>query len=83
MYLVAIAWIYVALMMSVAEASSPDGTVVGAVGTFLLYGVGPLSVVLYILGTPARRRRQRQQEAGVVADPGDESEGPDQRKVPE
>ncbi len=65
MYLVAIAWIYVVLMMSVAEAGSRDGTVLGAAFTFLLYGVGPLAIVLYILGTPARRRRQSEREAAA------------------
>ena len=56
MYLVAIAWGYVVLMMAVAEATAPNGTVLGAVFTFVLYGVLPLSIVLYILGTPSRRR---------------------------
>lgn len=65
MYLVAIAWIYVVLMMSVAEAGSSNGTLIGAVFTFLLYGVGPLALVLYILGTPARRRRLREREAAA------------------
>lgn len=63
MYLVAIAWIYVVLMMSVAEAASPSGTVLGAIITFVLYGVLPLSIVLYILGTPARRRTRLAREA--------------------
>ena len=63
MYLVAIAWIYVVLMMAVAEAVSPNGTVVGAVFTFLLYGVMPLAIVMYILGTPGRRRTRRAREA--------------------
>ena len=63
MYLVAIAWIYVVLMMAVAEATHSQGSVLGAIITFLLYGVLPLAVVLYIMGTPMRRRdRQRQQE---------------------
>lgn len=69
MYLVAIAWLYVALMMSVAEASHPNGSLLGAVITFLLYGVGPLALVLYILGTPARRRALRAQEAPAQAPP--------------
>lgn len=56
MILVAIAWIYVVLMMAVAEATAVNGTVLGAVFTFLLYGIGPLSIVLYIMATPARRR---------------------------
>ena len=59
MYLVAIAWIYVVLMMAVAEAVSSQGTVLGAVITFVLYGVLPLSVVLYIMGAPARKRARR------------------------
>jgi len=63
MYLVAIAWIYVVLMMAVAEALSSQGTVLGAVMTFALYGVLPLSIVLYILGTPMRRRRRQAAES--------------------
>ena len=63
MYLVAIAWMYVVVMMSVVEASSPNGTVVGAVATFLLYGALPLGIVLYILGTPARKRRRLRLDA--------------------
>ncbi len=67
MYLVAIAWMYVVLMMAVAEAMSPQGTVLGAVVTLLLYGVGPLALLLYIMGTPHRRRRRRAEEAAEDA----------------
>ena len=64
MYLIAIAWMYVVAMMTIAEAASPNGTLLGAFFTFLLYGVLPLSIVLYILGTPGRKRRiKAQQEA--------------------
>lgn len=63
MYLVAIAWIYVVLMMAVAEAGSPNGTVAGAVFTFLGYGVGPVALVIYIGRAPARRRMRRAREA--------------------
>lgn len=56
MWIVAIAWMYVTLMMALAEATSPQGTVLGAIFTFLLYGVGPLALVLYLLGAPARRK---------------------------
>lgn len=62
MTVVAIAWMYVVLMMSLVEALSPQGTVLGAVFTFLLYGVLPLSIVLYVLGTPARRRARTHAE---------------------
>lgn len=57
MYIVVIAWLYVVLMMSVAEATNTTGTVLGAVITFVMYGLAPLSIVVYIMGTPARKRR--------------------------
>ncbi|MFN3735139.1 hypothetical protein [Comamonas testosteroni] len=66
MYLIAIAWMYVVVMMTIAEAVSPGGTLLGAFFTVVLYGLLPLSIVLYILGTPARKRRlkaQQEQEA--------------------
>ena len=63
MLIVAIAWIYVVLMMAVAEAMSSQGSILGAVFTFLLYGVLPLSVVLYVMATPQRRRRRRAAES--------------------
>jgi mannose/fructose/N-acetylgalactosamine-specific phosphotransferase system component IID len=68
MYLVAIAWIYVVLMMAVAEAMSPQGTVLGAVFTLLLYGALPLGIVLYLMGTPHRRRARLAAEAQADAD---------------
>lgn len=63
MYLVAIAWMYVVLMMSVAEATSSQGTVLGALVTFGLYGLLPLSIVMYLLDTPMRRRARLAREA--------------------
>ena len=63
MYIVPIAWIYVALMMSVAEATNSNGTVLGAVVTFVLYGLLPVGLVLYIMGTPGRKRALRAREA--------------------
>lgn len=62
MYLVVIGWLYVALMMAAAEALHPDGTVLGASFTFLLYGLGPAALVAYLLGTPARRRARKAAE---------------------
>src|SRR3954468_20132806 len=62
MYLVVIAWLYVVLMMSVAEATSSNGTVLGAIFTFLLYGLAPISLVVYIMGTPGRKRAIKARE---------------------
>jgi hypothetical protein len=59
MYLVALAWIYVVGMMAVAEAMSSQGTVLGAIITFVLYGMLPLSIVLYVMNTPAAPARDR------------------------
>ena len=73
MHLIAIAWIYVVLMMSIAEALSTQGSVLGAVFTFLLYGVMPLSIVLYLVSTPARRRARQQRE--VAAERSDAPDG--------
>jgi len=56
MYLVAIGWMFVVVLMSAAEAMSPIGSVLGALITLLLSGVLPLSIVLYVMGTPGRRR---------------------------
>jgi len=62
MYIVPIGWIYVALLMSVAEATNTNGTILGAVITFVLYGLMPVGIVLYIMGTPARKRQLRERE---------------------
>ena len=63
MYLVAIGWLYVALMMAVAEAVHSQGSLLGAVFTFVLYGLGPVALMMYLLGTPARRNARRRAEA--------------------
>lgn len=67
MWIVAIAWMFVVLLMTVAEAVSPVGSVLGAIVTFFLYGVGPLALVMYLLGTPMRRKARRQAEAAADA----------------
>jgi len=56
MYIVAIAWIYVTLLMALTETSFVAG-----VATFVFYGVVPLGILLWLLGTPERRRRQRRE----------------------
>jgi biotin transporter BioY len=63
MYLVVIAWLYVALMMSVAEATHSSGTVLGAMITFVLYGALPVALVVYLMGSPSRQRAIKAREA--------------------
>lgn len=57
MYIVAIAWLYVVFMMSITEQSAIAGIV-----TFFLYGVFPLTIVLYLMGTPQRKRNRQMKE---------------------
>ena len=63
MHLIVIAWLYVALMMAVAEATHTAGTLLGAFFTFVLYGAVPVVLVIYIGGRPARRRAAQAREA--------------------
>ncbi len=63
MHIVPIAWMFVVLLMTVAEATSTQGTLLGAFFTFLLYGLLPLAIVMYLLGTPARWRTRRAAES--------------------
>lgn len=63
MYLIPIAWLYVTLMMAVAEATNTNGTVLGALVTFVLYGLLPIGLLLYFMGTPARKRARLAAEA--------------------
>jgi hypothetical protein len=62
-YLIVIGWMYVVLMMSVAEASSTTGTLLGAIVTFFLYGLLPVALVVYLMRTPQRRKEIKAREA--------------------
>lgn len=69
MYLVVIAWMYVALMMAIAEAMHPTGTVLGAIISFFFYGVGPCALVVYLMGSPLRKRAAKAREAVATQPP--------------
>ncbi|PIT77931.1 hypothetical protein B9Z31_00220 [Limnohabitans sp. G3-2] len=72
MYLIVIAWLYVTLLMGLAEAFSTQGTVLGAIITFLLYGALPMSLVVYLMGTPLRRKERLRKAAQESAASGGE-----------
>lgn len=82
--LTVVAWLYVVLMMTVAEATHPGGTVLGAFFTFVLYGVGPVLLLVYLMGRPMRRAARRAREeraaretaAAVSGQPGSGGEAP-------
>ncbi|WP_194711004.1 hypothetical protein [Noviherbaspirillum soli] len=66
MFIVAIGWMYVVLMMSIAEENAVAGVM-----TLILYGLLPVAILLYISGGGKRKRRrldqqQRQAEAAIA-----------------
>lgn len=56
MYIVAIAWMFVVVCMAAVEATSTS--VIGGLGTLLFYGILPLGLVVWLVGTPQRRRNR-------------------------
>jgi hypothetical protein len=80
LFIVLIGWLYVALMMALAEATNTTGTVLGGIVTFVLYGVGPVALVGYILATPARKRaiaaREKAGQQAASAEPDGSRETP-------
>ena len=77
MFIVAIGWIYVVLMMSITET-----TAVAGVMTFILYGLVPVALLLYISGGRQRKRRrasaeqERQRQAEAAEPPAIEQRPP-------
>lgn len=66
MYLIPMAWIYVALMMAIAEATNSTGTVLGGIMTFVLYGLLPVGLVVYLMGSSSRRKTIKAREAAEL-----------------
>ncbi len=54
MYIIAIAWLYVAFLMAVSETS-----LVAGVMTFIFYGLLPCALLLWILGAPQSKRNKK------------------------
>jgi hypothetical protein len=52
MYIIAIGWIFVTGLMALTQDTIFSGLI-----TFLFAGIGPLSLLLWLLNTPQRRRR--------------------------
>lgn len=77
MLLLTVAWLYIVVLMAVVEATSPSGTLLGAFFTLLLYGFLPLSIALYLLATPGRRRARRAAEQAASGADGAPPSGAD------
>ena len=74
MYVLGIAWLYVVVLMALAEGVSNHGSWLGAGITLTFYGLLPLGIVLYLVGTPSRRAARQARQAASAAS-GVESDG--------
>ena len=63
LHLIGLAWMFVVVLMALAEGTSSQGSWLGAFFTLLLYGLMPLAILMYVLGTPGRKRALREREA--------------------
>jgi hypothetical protein len=59
MYIVAIGWLYIVVLMAISETNWVAGIL-----TFTFYGLFPLSILLWLFGGPVRRRRRAMTEGG-------------------
>jgi hypothetical protein len=66
MYIVAIGWLFVIIMMAITATSFLSG-----LAQLFCFGILPLGLFLWIVGTPQRRRRAALRDAA--------DEKPDQR----
>jgi hypothetical protein len=71
MWIVAIGWSYVVILMAATETSFVAGVM-----TFLVYCMIPLSVLLYITGGKRRRARRAAQAAALAGAAEDETKLP-------
>ncbi|MCF8151554.1 MAG: hypothetical protein K9J80_12490 [Sulfuritalea sp.] len=72
MYVIAIGWLYVTVLMAATETSLTAGLL-----TFVFYGAAPLALLLWLMGTPQRRRNRLSRE--VVDDVVRQDDGADAR----
>ena len=76
MYIIAIGWLYVTVLVALNEP-----TVVSGIISFLIYGLLPCGLLLWMAGSKVRRQRQRYREllADQRANAGNRSDAkPDQ-----
>lgn len=75
MHIVAIAWLFVTVLMAASETS-----LTAAVLTLFFYGIAPLGLFWWLVGTPARRARRRRSVAvgELSGEPDQQHAEPDQ-----
>ncbi|MFA6313426.1 MAG: hypothetical protein WCV99_21045 [Sterolibacterium sp.] len=73
MYIVAIGWIFVTLLMALTETSFIAGVL-----SFGCYGLLPLALFLWLFGTPQRRRNRLSRSTDPAQPPPSPNEAIDQ-----
>lgn len=68
MYVIAIGWLYVTLLMAATEPNVTAGLL-----TFVFYGAAPLALLLWLLGTPRRRLAREALDDAVGKDDGSDA----------
>jgi len=76
MYMIAIAWIYVTLLMAATEPSITAGVL-----TFSIYGLVPLALFLWLFGTPQRNRQRAAERLPQESTPPPEQKETDVRST--
>jgi membrane protein implicated in regulation of membrane protease activity len=71
MWIVAIAWMYVVVLMAATESS-----VLGGILTLLFFGVLPLSLLSYFFGAKGRRARHQERVEKMVRKNGERRDEP-------
>lgn len=64
MYIIAIAWLYVTVLMAATEK-----TITAGILTFIFYGLLPCALLLWLLGVKHRRYKQTKLTEGNVGKP--------------
>jgi hypothetical protein len=72
MYVIAIGWLYVTLLMAATEPNLTAGAL-----TFVVYGAAPLALFLWLFGTPQRNRTRRARDA--AGEPEDDADTTERR----
>lgn len=72
MYIIAIGWLYVTVLMALTETSVAAGVL-----TLVFYGLLPVVLLMWLLSSPVRLKRRRLKEAqeAALADTGPGSAG--------
>lgn len=74
MHIVAIAWLYVTLMMAITEKNITAGVL-----TFVFYGLLPAALIFWLGGTRRRHRAAKRQSATVPSVSNEQMNHPDRR----